>query len=107
MLEILIRKEKKKKKKEILIRPHFEPEGNSLKFSLGREHYLKLPKCNTEIHLYTLYARRQLILGCSFCVIYLHGKIFTNREQSLAAMQDIVLLMFSFFFFCLVICVEI
>lgn len=82
---------------ETLIKPHFEPEGNSLKFSLGTEHYLKLLKCNIEIHLYTLYARRQLMLGCSFCVIYLHGKIFTNREQSLAAMQDIFLLMFSFF----------
>lgn len=37
------------------------------------------------------------MLGCSFGVIYLHDKIFTNREQSLAAIQDIFLLMFSFF----------
>lgn len=37
------------------------------------------------------------MLGCSFGVIYLHDKIFTNREQSLAAIQEIVLLMFSFF----------
>lgn len=82
---------------ETLIRLHFEPEGNSLKFSLGTEHYLKLPKSKIEIHLYTLHARRHLMLGCSFGVIYLHDKIFTNREQSLAAIQDIFLLMFSFF----------
>lgn len=43
---------------EALIRHHFEPQGNSLKFCLGTEHYLKLPNCNTETHLYTLYVRK-------------------------------------------------